>query len=116
LLGIPSPVTAHDPITAFGADDAFNLREDEVAEQDRGEDTEVNETPHTIAMFVLFGLTPGERQESNNKDWTRRQWEVLPLRTTAVRRNSNLFSDVPSFEPCLWLNSVPLLLAMNMVH
>ena len=43
LLGVPS-LTAHDP-TAAGTDDTFDLREEEVEEQDRDEDAEVDDDP-----------------------------------------------------------------------
>jgi WD repeat-containing protein 23 len=86
FLGVPSsPATAHD--MAAGTDDAFSLRQDEVAEQDRGEDAEVDDDP---ARVRVIGLTPEEHHELGDKAWARQQWEVLPLRTTAARRTSQL--------------------------
>ena len=82
-------MTAHDP-TAAGTDDAFNLREDEVAEQDRGEDAEVDDDPARGRVVGVIGLTPEEHRELSDKAWARRQWEVLPLRATAARRTSRL--------------------------
>jgi WD repeat-containing protein 23 len=81
-------VRAHDP-TATGTDDAFNLRKDEVGEQDHGEDAEVDNDPVRDRVVSVIGLTP-EYREYTDKAWMRRQWEVLPLRTTAARRNSKL--------------------------
>lgn len=81
-----SPISAVDP-TAAGTDDAFNLREDEVEEQDRGEDTEVDDDPARDRAVRLVGLTPEELRELSNKAWARRRWEVLPLRVSAARHS-----------------------------
>lgn len=87
FLGVPS-LPALDP-TAAGTDDTFNLREDEVEEQDRGEDAEVDDDPARNRAVRVIGLTAEEHYELSDKAWARRQWEVLPLRTTAAR-NSRL--------------------------
>lgn len=84
-----SPIPAHDS-TAAGTDETFNLREDEVEEQDRGEDTEVDDHPARDRAVRVIGLTPEEQSELSDKAWVRRRWEVLPLRTTAAR-NSKQF-------------------------
>jgi hypothetical protein len=47
-----------------------------------------------------------EHRELSDKAWVRRQWEVLPLRTTAARRNSRLLFYV--FERCLWSRALHL--------
>jgi WD repeat-containing protein 23 len=83
LFGGP-PVPAHDPIAA-GTDDTFNLRQEEVAEQDRGEDAEDDDDPARGRAVRVIGLTPTEHRELSDKAWARRQWEVLPLRTAAAR-------------------------------
>jgi len=90
FLGSPlgSPlIPAHDS-TAAGTDETFNLREDEVEEQDRGEDTEVDDHPARERAVRVIGLTHEEQSELNDKAWVRRQWEVLPLRTTAARNST----------------------------
>jgi len=75
---------------ASRTDDAFNLREDEVAEQNRSEDAEVDEDPAPDRDIRVIGLTPEEHHELNVKAWVRSRWEVLPLRTIAAHRNSKL--------------------------
>ncbi|KAI0003809.1 hypothetical protein BJV74DRAFT_811836 [Russula compacta] len=81
-----SPISAVDPITA-GTDDAFNLREDEVEEQDRGEDAEVDDDPARDRDVRVVGLTPEELRELTPKACARRRWEVLPLRVSAARNS-----------------------------
>jgi len=88
FLGSPS-IPAHD-FTAAGTDETFNLREDEVEEQDRGEDTEVDDHPARDRAVRVIGLTPQEESELNGRAWVRRQWEVLPLRATAARYSTQL--------------------------
>jgi DDB1- and CUL4-associated factor 11 len=83
LFGSPS-LTAHDSIAA-GTDDTFNLRQEEVEEQDRGEDAEADDDPARDRAVRVIGLTRQEHLELSDKAWARRQWEVLPLRTTAAR-------------------------------
>lgn len=82
LFGVPSLDS-----TAAGTDDTFNLREDEVEEQDRGEDAEVDDDPARGRAVRVIGLTAEEHYELSDKAWARRQWEVLPLRTTAARNS-----------------------------
>lgn len=88
LLGGVHGVPAHNP-TAAGTDDTFNLREDEVEEQERGEDAEVDDDPARDRAVRVIGLTPEEHHELSEKAWARRRWEVVPLRSTA-RRHSGL--------------------------
>jgi WD repeat-containing protein 23 len=83
LFGGP-PIPAHDPIAA-GTDDTFNLRQEEVEEQDRGEDAEDDDDPARDRAVRVIGLTPEEHRELGPKAWARRQWAVLPLRNTAAR-------------------------------
>jgi WD repeat-containing protein 23 len=83
LFGGP-PIPAHVAIAA-GTDDTFNLRQEEVAEQDRGEDVEDDDDPAHDRAIRVIGLTPTEHRELSDKAWARRQWEVLPLRTAAAR-------------------------------
>ena len=72
-------ISARDP-TAAGADDTFNPHEDQVEEQGRGEDAEVDDDPAHDRDVYVIGLTPVERDELSDKAWARRQWEVLSLR------------------------------------
>jgi DDB1- and CUL4-associated factor 11 len=87
LFGNPS-ITAHDSIAA-GTDDIFNLRQEEVEEQDCGEDAEADDDPALDRGVRVIGLTRQEHLELSDKAWARRQWEVLPLRTTAARYSTS---------------------------
>lgn len=78
------PIPAHDT-TAAGMDETFNLRQEEVEEQDRGEDAEDDDDPARDRAVRVIGLTPEEHRELGDKAWARRQWTVLPLRTAAAR-------------------------------
>ena len=76
--------------TAAGTDDTFNLREDEVEEQERGEETEVDDDPARDRAVRVIGMTPEQDHELTERAWARRRWEVIPLRATAAR-NSGLW-------------------------
>ncbi|KAI0275304.1 hypothetical protein BC834DRAFT_43047 [Gloeopeniophorella convolvens] len=84
LLG-GAATTARDPMAA-GTDDSFNLREDEVEEQERGEEAEVDDAPALDRAVRVIGVTPEEHREISERAWVRRRWEVVPLRATAARR------------------------------
>lgn len=75
--------------TAAGMDDTFNLREEEVEEQERGEETEIDDDPARDRAVRVIGMTPEQDHELPEKAWARRRWEVVPLRATAAR-NSGL--------------------------
>ena len=79
-----------DDSTAAGMDDTFNLRQEEVEEQDRGEDAEDDDDPARDRAVRVIGLTPEEHRELGNKAWARRQWAVVPLRTAAARYSTTL--------------------------
>ncbi|KAI0308330.1 hypothetical protein B0F90DRAFT_1681935 [Multifurca ochricompacta] len=87
LLGGP-PIPSRDPIAA-GVDDTFNLREDEVEEQERGEEAEVDDDPARDRAVRVIGLAPEEHHELSDKAWTRRRWEVVSLRATAARHSGS---------------------------
>ncbi len=86
LSGIQVP--ALDPAAA-GTDDTFNLREDEVEELERGDETEVDDDPARDRAVRVVGMTPEEHHELSDKALARRRWEVVPLRTTATRNASS---------------------------
>ena len=87
LFGSPS-IPANGSIAA-GTDDTFNLRQEEVEEQDRGEDAETDDDPARDRAVRVIGLTRQEHLELGDKAWARRQWEVLPLRATVARYSSS---------------------------
>jgi DDB1- and CUL4-associated factor 11 len=84
LLGSVQGVTTPD-LTAAGTDDTFNLREDEVEEQERGDDAEVDDDPARDRAVRVIGLSPEEHHGLGRGAWARRRWEVVPLRSTAAR-------------------------------
>ena len=87
LFGSPS-MPAHDSIAA-GTDETFNLRQEEVEEQDRGEDAEADDDPARDRAVRVIGLTRQEHHDLSDKAWARRQWEVLPLRSTVARYSTS---------------------------
>ena len=86
LVGVqPSMI---DP-TAAGTDDTFNLREEEVEEQERGDEAEIDDDPSRERAVRVIGMTPEQDHELTERALERRCWEVIPLRATAAR-NSGL--------------------------
>jgi DDB1- and CUL4-associated factor 11 len=84
LLGSVQGMTTLNP-TAAGTDDTFNLREDEVEEQERGDDAEVDDDPARDRSVRVIGLAPEEHHGLSCGAWARRRWEAIPLRSTAAR-------------------------------
>ncbi|KAI0053436.1 WD40 repeat-like protein [Auriscalpium vulgare] len=81
------------PLTLFGGppavtsatDEAFNLREDEVDEQERGDEAEVDDSPALNRKVRVFGTTEAGTHALGTKARVRRQWQVIPLRKTVAR-------------------------------
>ncbi|KAI0258978.1 hypothetical protein BC834DRAFT_1045595 [Gloeopeniophorella convolvens] len=55
-----------DPTTA-GTDSSFNLRRDEVEEQERGEEAEVNDAPALDHAVRAIGIAPEEHREISDR-------------------------------------------------
>ena len=70
-------------------DELFNLREDEMEELERGDETKVNDHPARERAVRVVGRTPEEHHELGEKAWERRRWEAVPLRTTPSRNASS---------------------------
>jgi DDB1- and CUL4-associated factor 11 len=68
LLG----VAAHD-LTTAGTDDTFNLREDEVQEQERGEVSEIDDDPARDRPVRVIVLTREEHDQLSHEAWARRR-------------------------------------------
>jgi WD repeat-containing protein 23 len=83
-LLVSAQASMTDP-TAAGTDDTFNLREEEVEEQERGEETEIDDDPARDRFVRVIGMTPEQDHELTERAWARRRWEVIPLRATAAR-------------------------------
>jgi len=74
-------------------DDVFNsgdidLKEDEILEQDRGEEGEVDDSPEALRLVNVLAI-PKRHEDKvvGQKASLRRQWEILPLRATRVQWN-----------------------------
>ena len=68
-----SPISAVSPIAA-GTDDAFDLREDEVEEQDRGGTTEDDDDPARGRTVRIVALTPEECKELSEQGVDSQLW------------------------------------------
>ena len=73
-----------DP-TAAGTDDTFNLREEEVEEQEHGDETEIDDDPSRERAVRVIGMTPEQDHELTERALEHRCWEVIPLRAKAAR-------------------------------
>jgi len=73
-------------------DEVFNgdidLNEEEVLEQDRGEEGEVDDSPEAIRRLRVLGFTREDINASSQKARVRRQFEVIPLRKAIATRAS----------------------------
>jgi WD repeat-containing protein 23 len=63
----------------------IELDEDEVLEEERGEEAEVDDSPDPIRRIRVMTMTE-ERYAMVEKAKNRRRWEVTPLRKTNARR------------------------------
>ena len=82
-------VLESDPTTA-GTDDTFNLREDEVEEQEHGEENKVGHDPAGDRAVCAIRLTLEGHNGLTDGAWVYRRWDVAPLCSTATRCNSGL--------------------------
>lgn len=65
----------------------IDLGEDEVVEEERGEETEVDDSPELTRKVRMVAISNKEEDEKtlNIKAMNRRRWQVVPLRTTDKR-------------------------------
>ncbi|RPD55853.1 WD40 repeat-like protein [Lentinus tigrinus ALCF2SS1-6] len=66
-------------------DGEIDLAEGELAEQDRNEAEEVDDSPEPLRPVKVVALMPEEVVGSSDAARLRRQWEILPLRNTKSR-------------------------------
>ncbi|EPQ60331.1 hypothetical protein GLOTRDRAFT_108904 [Gloeophyllum trabeum ATCC 11539] len=66
------------PDEIFGT--GLDLREDEILEQDRGEEGEVDDSPDPLRRVRVLGVTDATDSGLGMKAMLRRKWEVIPLR------------------------------------
>ncbi|KAJ3557113.1 hypothetical protein NM688_g1647 [Phlebia brevispora] len=69
------------PDEVFDSGD-IDLREDEILEQDRSEEGEVDDSPDKHREVRVIGTSKEDEQSIGEKAKARRQWVVVPLRTT----------------------------------
>ncbi|KAL4069807.1 WD40-repeat-containing domain protein [Scleroderma yunnanense] len=72
------------PEDVFSGD--IDLTGDDVLEQDRGEEGEVDDSPELSRKLRVLAILPEGSQPEGSNARKRRQWEVLALRTTAAHR------------------------------
>ena len=66
-------------------DGEIDLSENEIAEQDRNEAEEVDDSPDALRQVKAIGLTVEEAVSASSLAKLRRQWEIQPLRATKLR-------------------------------
>lgn len=72
------------PEDVFSGD--IDLAGDDVLEQDRGEEGEVDDSPESLRKLRVLAIMSGDPQPEGSNARKRRQWEILALRTTNARR------------------------------
>jgi len=84
ITGISGPgAPKATPEEVFQSD--IDLNEDEVLEQDRGEEAEIDDSPEGIRRVRVLTVDRKFKEGPGEKALLRRQWEVVPL-LNAVRR------------------------------
>lgn len=71
-------------------EDVFNgdidLNEDDVLEQDRGEEGEVDDSQEAYRRMRMLSLSLEDLNTSGSKARLRRQFEIIPLRKSVAKR------------------------------
>ncbi|KAH9944278.1 WD40 repeat-like protein [Epithele typhae] len=70
-------------------DGQIDLTEHEIAEQDRNEAEEVDDSVDALRPVKVVGLTAEEARNASGSARLRRQWEVLPLRNNRHRTGAS---------------------------
>ena len=73
-----------NPDEVFDSGD-IDLREDEILEQDRTEEGEVDDSTEPYRDVRVIGIAKEDEQNVSDNAKARRQWVVIPLRTTKHR-------------------------------
>ena len=63
-------------------DGQIDLNESDLAEQDRNEAEEIDDSPDWLRPVKAIGLSTEEAVGASDQAKLRRQWEILPLRHT----------------------------------
>ncbi|KIJ57539.1 hypothetical protein HYDPIDRAFT_35007 [Hydnomerulius pinastri MD-312] len=72
------------PEEVFSGD--IDLAEDEMLEQDRGEEGEVDDSAELVRKLRVLTIDPRDAPPEGPNARKRRQWQVLALRTSAAHR------------------------------
>lgn len=83
-FGKPSSATPED---VFSSGD-IDLREDEILEQDRSEEGEVDDSPDKLRRVRIVALTKEELHAASSKARFRQRWKVIPLLASKSRTRS----------------------------
>ncbi|KAH9835897.1 WD40-repeat-containing domain protein [Rhodofomes roseus] len=81
LFGALRPASSATPETVFASGEV-DLREDEILEQERSEEGEVDDSPERRREVRVLALAKEEVDAASAKAKLRRQWEVIPLRAS----------------------------------
>jgi len=85
ISGKPS---SHHPKPEEVFDGDFDLKEDEVLEQDRGIEGEADDSPDLARKVRIITVNPRDPPPYGANAQKRRQWTIQPLRVNAARRFS----------------------------
>jgi len=75
------------PENVFSSGD-IDLREDEILEQERSEEGEVDDSPEKLRHVRVLALAKEEVHAASERAELRRQWVVIPLRTSKSRTST----------------------------
>lgn len=87
LFGHAAPSTPR-PDQVFDSGD-IDLREEEILEQDRSEEGEVDDSAEKWRQVRVIGISKEDEQIVGEKAKTRRQWIVVPLRAHKSRTGTS---------------------------
>lgn len=85
LSGGSAPPKA-TPDEVFNGD--IDLNEDEVLEQEKGEEAEVDDSPELIRQLHMLSMSQVDLDASEPKAQARRQFEIMPLRRSIATRGN----------------------------
>lgn len=87
LGGHSAPPSAH-PDDVFNSGD-IDLKEDEILETERSAEGEVDDSPEKHRQVRVIGVTKEEEGAAGELANARKQWIVIPLRSTRNRTGSS---------------------------
>ena len=66
----------------------FDVKEDELLDEDRADDEEVDDSPEQLRRVRVLERTDAHTETPKEKRQDRYQWEILPVRTNKARAGS----------------------------